>query len=84
MLGNGYPVIEQPFAARGYAKAGLHGQAMVPKADHHVVRVMRDPVAHDPMHEHSALPLTEETWDTALAHSFTEVVVRDESQVPKP
>jgi hypothetical protein len=65
-------VIESP-----YTPGGFLGKAIVGKADSHVARVARDAAANggntDP------LPCLPARW--AAVQSFSEIVVRDESQV---
>jgi len=71
VLGNFLPIVESPFADDGFM-----GQAVVGKADAHIVRVAKDISTHgvdDP------LPCMPERW--AKLESFTEVVARSESQV---
>ena len=68
-------VIESPHSPDGFL-----GKAIVGKADSHVVRVAKDPDAHpgDPYATYP-LPCLPARW--AAVKSFSEIVVRDESQV---
>lgn len=65
-------VIESPHSADGFL-----GKAIVGKADSHVVRVARDADANHG--DTDPLPCLPARW--AAVQSFSEIVVRDESQV---
>jgi len=65
-------VIESP-----HSDVGFLGKAIVGKADSHVVRVAKDADANDGDTE--PLPCLPARW--AAVKSFSEIVVRDESQV---
>jgi hypothetical protein len=69
-------VIESPHSADGFL-----GKAIVGKADSHVVRVAKDPDANHGagQYQHDPLPCMPARW--AAVKSFSEIVVRDESQV---
>ena len=65
-------VIESPHSADGFL-----GKAIVGKADSHVVRVAKDADANHG--DTDPLPCLPARW--AAVQSFSEIVVRDESQV---
>ena len=65
-------VVESPHSADGFL-----GQAIVGKADSHVVRVANDADANHG--DTDPLPCLPARW--AAVRSFSEIVVRDESQV---
>ena len=69
-------VIESPNSADGFL-----GKAIVGKADSHVVRVAKDPDANRGagIYKDDPLPCMPARW--AAVKSFSEIVVRDESQV---
>ena len=65
-------VIESP-----HSDVGFLGKAIVGKADSHVARVAKDPDAN--RGDTDPLPCLPARW--AAVQSFSEIVVRDESQV---
>ncbi len=67
-------VIESPHSADGFL-----GKAIVGKADSHVVRVAKDADANHGHGDADPLPCLPARW--AAVQSFSEIVVRDESQV---
>ena len=69
-------VIESPNSADGF-----HGKAIVGKADSHVVRVAKDPDANCGAGDYKLDPLPCLPTRWAAVQSFSEIVVRDESQV---
>jgi hypothetical protein len=69
-------VIESPNSTDGF-----YGKAIVGRADSHVVRVAKDPDANRGAGDYKSdpLPCLPARW--AAVQSFSEIVVRDESQV---
>jgi hypothetical protein len=65
-------VVESPHTPEGFL-----GKAIVGKADSHIVRVAKDPAANGG--DTSPLPCLPARW--AAVQSFSEIVVRDESQI---
>jgi hypothetical protein len=72
LVGSCAQVVESPHTPEGFL-----GKAIVGKADSHVVRVAKDATANGG--DADPLPCLPARW--AAVQSFSEIVVRDESQV---
>jgi hypothetical protein len=97
VIGNSCPVIELPFVdGEEDKKVGFCGAPLTPKADSHLVVVASDPVANANLGDDRKghyYPSPPETWGhsvdvqgvgemvTLLSRAFTEVALRDESQI---
>jgi streptogramin lyase len=96
VIGNSCPVIECPFVGGQGRTAGLFGQPITPKSDSHLVVVASDPVGNASLggaRKDDYYPAPAEAWGHSVevqgvggmvplvSRGFTEVAVRDESQM---